>query len=240
MNKEVEKKEKPIFFNDYRKSGAATAVIIISTLLLLYFWPKIETTKETTQKQVEIAPPLDFKELNLKDLKVENKEGGQSTANNNPNRKTNSRNKLTSNQTGGDETPSGSERQSDNPFGNGGTGDDGDRFGRNGNGNHGDGPDDRGNGNTRGNADRKLINQPSIPQYEINYDCQIVLKISLNDNGTVRAIKWINKMGKEETNCNDINIINDVMERVKSTIKYNTRTPEAKDHAFFIVRFESR
>jgi hypothetical protein len=204
------------------------------------------------------------KELDLSDLKVELKEDEQYVAP--PEKKTNSRKKLTSNQTEVDETPSGSERQSDNTFGNGGTvndsdqfgrngnenqgvgpngnsdgtGDDGDRFGRNGNGNHGDGPDDCGNGNTRGNADRKLINQPSIPQYEINYDCQIVLKISLNDNGTVRAIKWINKMGKEETNCNDINIINDVMERVKSTIKYNTRTPEAKDHAFFIVRFESR
>ncbi|MFM7299992.1 MAG: hypothetical protein ACKO1R_02510, partial [Crocinitomicaceae bacterium] len=162
---------KPSNFNDEHKSGVATAVIIISTLLLLYFWPKIETTKETTQKQVEIAPPLDFKELDLKDLKVENKEGGQSTANNNPNRKTNSRNKLTSNQTGGDETHSGSENKSKNPFGNGGTGDDGNRFGKNGNGNQGDGPDDSGNGIKGGNADRKLINKPSIPQYEINYDC---------------------------------------------------------------------
>ena len=236
MNKEARDREKYSDVGDERKSGLATAAIIISTLLLLYFWPKIETTKETTQKHVEIAPPLDFKELDLKDLKVENKEGGQSTANNNPNRKTNSRNKLTSSQTGGDETPSGSERQSDNPFGNGGTGDDGDRFGRNGNGNQGDGPDDRGNGNTGGNADRKLINTPSIPQYEINYDCKISLKVTLNDDGSCRTVTVI----KRESNCNDINIINDVIARVKRTIKYNMRTSGAKDHAFFIVRIDSR
>jgi len=228
--------EKPNFFNDERKSGIATAVIIISTLLLLYYWPKIETTKETPQKQVLIAPPLDFEELDLKELKVENKEGGQSTANNSPNRKTNSRNKLTSNQTGGDETPSGSKRQSDNPFVNGGTGDDGDRFGRNGNGNQGDGPDDREIGNTSGDTDRKLLNKPNIPQYEINYDCKISLKVILNDDGSCRIAKVI----KRESNCNDINIVNDVIARVKRTIKYNMRTSGAKDHAFFIVRIDSR
>jgi hypothetical protein len=233
MNKEVEKKEKPIFFNDERKSGAATTVIIIATLLLLYFWPKIETTKETTQKQVEIAPPLDFKELNLKDLKVENKEGEQSTANNNPNRKTNSPNKLSSNQPGGDETPSGSKNQTNNFNG---LNDDGKRMGDNGNGNQGDGPDDRGNGNTGGNADRKLINKPSIPQYEINYDCKISLKVTLNDDGSCRTVTVI----KRESNCNDINIVNDVIARVKRTIKYNMRTSGANDHAFFNVEIEAR
>jgi hypothetical protein len=232
MNKEVEKKEKPIFFNDERKSGAATAVIIISTLLLLYFWPKIETTKETTQKQVEIAPPLDFKELDLKDLKVENKEGGQSTANNNPNRKTNSRNKLTSNHTGGDETPSGSERQSDNPFCNGGKGDNGDRFSRDGS---GDPVDDPGKV-PGGNAERKLINQPSIPKYDTDKDLKITLKVTLNDDGSCRTVTVI----KRESNCNDYNIINDVIARVKRTIKYNMRTSGAKDHAKFTVRIDSR
>ena len=61
MNKEARDREKYSDVGDERKSGAATAVIIISTLLLLYFWPKIETTKEIPQKHVEIAPPLDFK-----------------------------------------------------------------------------------------------------------------------------------------------------------------------------------
>lgn len=236
MNKETRDREKYSDVADERKSGAATAVIIISTLLLLYFWPEIKTTKEIPQKQVEIAPPLDFKELDLKDLKVEQKEGGQSTANNNPNNKTNSRNKLTSNQKGGDETPSGSERQSDNPFGDGGTGDDGDRFGRNGNGNNGEGPDDRGNGTTGGTADRKLLNPPAIPQYEINYDCKISLKVSLNDDGSCRSVTVI----KRESNCNDITIINDVVARVKRTIRYSLKTTGTKDHAFFIVRIDSR
>ncbi len=107
-------------------------------------------------------------------------------------------------------------------------------FGRNGN--QGDGPDDSGNGNRGGNADRKLINQPSIPQYEINYDCKISLKVTLNDDGSCRTVTVI----KRESNCNDINIVNDVIERVKRTIKYNTRTSGAKDHAFFIVRIDSR
>ena len=204
------------------------------------------------------------KELDLSDLKVELKEDEKYVAP--PDKKTYSRNKLTSNQTGGDEIPSGSERQSDNPFGNGGTGDDGDQFGRNGNGNQGVGPDgksggagddgdrfgrngngngngnqgdgpyDRGNRNTGGNADRKLINKPSLPQYEINYDCKISLKVTLNDDGSCRTVTVI----KRESNCDDINIVNDVIAKVKSTIKYNTRIPEAKDHAFFTVIIETR
>ncbi|MBM3455793.1 MAG: hypothetical protein FJX80_11685 [Bacteroidetes bacterium] len=234
MNNGKSHREKYSDVNDERKSGVATAVIIISTLFLVYLWPKIETTKENPQKQVVIVPPLDFKELDLKDLKVENKEGGQSTASNNLNRKTNSRNKLTSKQTGGDETPSGSQSQSGSNFD--GLDDDGERMGNNGKGNQGDGPDDRGTGNTSGDTDRKLLYKPNIPQYEINYDCKISLKVILNDDGSCRNAKVV----KRESNCNDINIINDVIARVKRTIKYNMRTSGAKDHAFFIVRIDSR
>lgn len=214
-------------------SGGSTVIILSLLFFLLFSWT-FELEEKEEQAMVEIAPPLDFQELNLNDLKVDASKSGSSTANNSPNRKTNNPNKLVSNKTGGDETQSGSQKPSNNPFGNGGTGDNGNGFGNSGTGN-GDGNDSRGNGGGTGIA-RILLQTPSIPQYEINYDCKISLKISLDDQGKATYIQVV----KRETNCNSQTILKDVIERVKRSIIYNKRLENAVDYAFFTIKIESR
>ena len=232
MNKKVNDLMKPQKNRDYFSAGST--VLILSLLFLLLFSWTFDLEEKKEQAAVEIAPPLDFQELNLSDLKVDASQSGSSTANDNPNRKTNNPNKIVSNKTGGDETQTGSKNQSNNPFGNGGTGDTGNGFGDGGTGS-GEGDDPRGNGGGKGIA-RILISTPSIPQYEINYDCKISLKISLNEQGRATGVQVV----KKETNCNSQTIIKDVIDRVKRTILYNKKLENALDYAFFTIKIESR
>lgn len=232
MNKKLneffrEQKNRDVF------SGISTTLIVSLFLLLLFAW-EIDLNEQEEQAMVEIAPPLDFKELNLNDLKVDANNSGKSSSNNNKNNKTNNPNKIVSNKNGGDESKPGSKNQSNNPFGNGGTGTNGNGFGNGDNGT-GNGDDSRGNSGGPG-IERILVRTPSIPKYEINYDCKISLKVYLKDDGTARSVSVV----KKETNCNDQSIINDVIAKVKRGILYNNRKENAIDYAFFTIKIESR
>ncbi|MBM3160239.1 MAG: hypothetical protein FJZ66_02800 [Bacteroidetes bacterium] len=155
-------------------------------------------------------------------MKVENKEGGQSAANNSPNRKTNSRNKLTSNQTGGDETPSGSKRQSKNNF-EGGLDDDRERLGRTPKGED-PGPDDP----RKGNTEREVLNNPVIPppSRRLGDDVfYITIKVFLNNDGTCKSVSWLSS----KPILYDQEYKDKVKEAVKRTIKCSARKPGQQD-----------
>ncbi|MFM6934891.1 MAG: hypothetical protein ACKOXP_05565 [Flavobacteriales bacterium] len=105
-----------------------------------------------------------------------------------------------------------------NYFGSGGNG------GETGSGNgpfggSGSGPDD-GNGPGRGTGSGKArvrLNNVNLPQYDIDVDCRVGLKITINSDGVITDCRSI----KSVTTCTSQSIINDVINRVKQQVKFN-------------------
>jgi hypothetical protein len=106
--------------------------------------------------------------------------------------------------------------QSNNPFASGGTGGNEGagkgKFGGVGNGGNGeDGPGTGGGGGTR-----VRLNDPVLPEYEINYASQVYLQLNINGNGEVVNAKCI----KSKSTCSDQKIIDDVIRQVIKQVKY--------------------
>lgn len=89
------------------------------------------------------------------------------------------------------------------PFGGVGNGDE----------NGGVGP---GRGGGSGKA-RTRQNNVVLPQYNIDIDCRVGLRLTINDDGTVVSARSI----KSVTTCTDQSIINDVIRLVKQQVRYN-------------------
>ena len=69
----------------------------------------------------------------------------------------------------------------------------------------------------KGNGEARLrISNVSLPQYEIDYDVNIYLQLTVNANGEVVAAKSI----KSKTTCTDQLIINQVINEVMKQVKY--------------------
>ncbi len=112
--------------------------------------------------------------------------------------------------------PSSTSTQSDNPFASGGTGGKEGagkgKFGGVGNGGNGeDGPGTGGGGGTR-----VRLNDPTLPQYNTQYDSKVYLQLTINGNGEVINAKCI----KSKSTCSDQSIINDVIRQVMKQVKY--------------------
>jgi hypothetical protein len=56
-----------------------------------------------------------------------------------------------------------------------------------------------------------------LPQYNIDIDCRVGLRLTINDDGTVVSARSI----KSVTTCTDQSIINDVIRLVKQQVRYN-------------------
>ena len=96
----------------------------------------------------------------------------------------------------------------------GGTGSGNGPFGGSGSGtDDGVGP---GKGGGSGKA-RVRLNNVSTPQYDIDVDCRVGLKLTINSDGVVTDCRSI----KSVTTCTNQTIINDVIRLVKQQVRYN-------------------
>ena len=208
LNKLFDKQKNRDFF-----SGFASICIVAVLLLLLFSW-KLKEADPPVKAKMEVAPPLDFKELNLDELKVESKSSSSKPSQNK--NKSKSKN-LTSNKKGGKESKSGGNNKSNDPFG-GGNGADVDGFNKD----IGDRPDvgDKpdGGGSTK-KIERKLITSPSCGPYTARYSSTIVLSLTLNDDG---SINYASVSGT----CQDSDLKSKVKNCIKKYARYNAKTKD--------------
>ncbi len=136
------------------------------------------------------------------------------TGNNNINVKVNSGN---SNKTNGNNTQNGpsTSHRGNNPFASGGNG------GGNGAGNGPFGGNGGGEGNGEGNGvgdgkNRVRMNDPKLPEYAIDFDSKINLKLTINANGDVVNASYIRSIGTTI----DLKIINEVIREVIKQVHY--------------------
>lgn len=123
-----------------------------------------------------------------------------------------------------------------NPFGGtggsgGGTGTGHGPFGGNGN---GDG-DGEGNGIGDGKT-RVRLNNVDLPQYDVDFDSQIRMKLTVNANGDVIAATPI----KSGTTCTDQRIINQVVTEVKRQVRYKKEPGAGLVYTYYTVEIDAR
>lgn len=125
--------------------------------------------------------------------------------------------------------------QGNNPFGSGGsgggTGSGHGKFGGAGNG-EGDG---EGNGTGSGKT-RIRVNDVSLPSYDIEFDSDIHLKLTINANGDVVSATCI----RSKTRCTDQRIINQVISEVMKQVKYKKEPGAGMVFAFYTVQINAR
>jgi len=136
------------------------------------------------------------------------------TGNSNIDVKVNSGN---SNKTNGNNTQNGpsTSQRGNNPFGSGGSG------GGTGAGNGPFGGNGSGEGNGEGNGvgdgrNRIRMNDPKLPEYAIDFDSKINLKLTINANGDVVNASYIRSIGTTI----DLKIINEVIREVIKQVHY--------------------
>lgn len=125
--------------------------------------------------------------------------------------------------------------QGNNPFGSGGsgggTGSGHGKFGGAGNG-EGDG---EGNGTGSGKT-RIRVNDVSLPSYDIEFDSNINLKLTINANGDVVNASCI----KSKTTCTDQRIINQVINEVMKQVKYKKEAGAGMVFMYYTVQINAR
>ncbi len=156
------------------------------------------------------------------------------TGNNNINVKVNSGN---SNKTNGNNTQNGpsTSHVGNNPFGSGGNG------GGNGSGNGPFGGNGGGEGNGEGNGvgdgkNRVRLNDPKLPEYAIDFDSKINLKLTINANGDVVNASYIRSIGTTI----DLKIINEVIREVIKQVHYKKDKDAGLAFTYLTVSLHAR
>ena len=109
--------------------------------------------------------------------------------------------------------------QNSDPFGSGGSG----------------GKDGAGNGpfSGPGNSESRLrLNNAVLPKYDIDYDSNISLQLTINANGEVVAAKCITS----KTTCSDQRIINQVIKEVIRQVRYKKEVGAGLEYTFYTVK----
>ena len=140
------------------------------------------------------------------------------TGNNNINVKVNSGN---SNKTNGNNTQNGpsTSHVGNNPFGSGGNGE--------------------GNGEGNGVGDGKnrvRLNDPKLPEYAIDFDSKINLKLTINANGDVVNASYIRSIGTTI----DLKIINEVIREVIKQVHYKKDKDAGLAFTYLTVSLHAR
>ncbi|MCE2711010.1 MAG: hypothetical protein LW688_00535 [Cryomorphaceae bacterium] len=223
----------PIVRESDRNAGIiASAVTMLILFLYLYFTTIFMADPPPRDIPVKTETTID--QLELKDLIVENPGGqGGGTPSNDPldepkpqtqqvlTKPKNPRTQTTTGQSTNDNNPfsnnpSSSIQQSNNPFGDGGSG--GGRGGGRGGGfgsdegNHG-----TGRGGTGDGSGRVRLNDPKVDHIQTDVDVTINLKLTINATGEVISAANI----ASKTTTTDQRIINQVIAAVKSQVKYS-------------------
>ena len=228
------------------KVGLVSALSAIFVLMNLLFLITYQIADPPAQDVVVRAEAV-IDEILLKDLKLESGSiGGGSPSNDRIDKpkeqiqeiitgksKRSSAKSGKSNKTNGNDANNEASTtvQSQDPFGSGGSG------GKNGAGN---GPfsgpsnsDDGDGGLGKVNGESRLrISNANLPQYDIDYESNIHLQLTVNANGEVLAAKSI----KSKTTCSDQRIINQVINEVIRQVKYKKENGAGLIYTFYTVK----
>ena len=228
------------------KAGLVSAVASIILLMILLFLITYQIADPPAQDVVVTAEAV-IDEILLKDLKLESGSiGGGSPSNDRVDKpkeqiqeiitgksKRSSDKSGKSNKTNGNDANNEASTtvQNQDPFGSGGSG------GKNGAGNgpfSGPGNSDDGDGGLgKGNGESRLrISNANLPQYDIDYESNIHLQLTVNANGEVVAAKSI----KSKTTCSDQRIINQVINEVMRQVKYKKENGAGLVYTFYTVK----
>ena len=228
------------------KAGLVSAVASIILLMILLFLITYQIADPPAQDVVVTAEAV-IDEILLKDLKLESGSiGGGSPSNDRVDKpkeqiqeiitgksKRSSDKSGKSNKTNGNDANNEASTtvQSQDPFGSGGSG------GKNGAGNgpfSGPGNSDDGDGGLgKGNGESRLrISNANLPQYDIDYESNIHLQLTVNANGEVVAAKSI----KSKTTCSDQRIINQVINEVMRQVKYKKENGAGLVYTLYTVK----
>ena len=228
------------------KAGLVSAVASIILLMILLFLITYQIADPPAQ-DVVVTAEAEIDEILLKDLKLESGSiGGGSPSNDHVDKPKEQikeiitgKSKRSSDKTGKSNKTNGNDAnneasttvQSQDPFGSGGSG------GKNGAGNgpfSGPGNSDDGDGGLgKGNGESRLrISNANLPQYDIDYESNIHLQLTVNANGEVVAAKSI----KSKTTCSDQRIINQVINEVMRQVKYKKENGAGLVYTFYTVK----
>ena len=228
------------------KAGLVSAVASIILLMILLFLITYQIADPPAQDVVVTAEAV-IDEILLKDLKLESGSiGGGSPSDDRVDKpkeqiqeiitgksKRSSDKSGKSNKTNGNDANNEASTtvQSQDPFGSGGSG------GKNGAGNgpfSGPGNSDDGDGGLgKGNGESRVrTSNADLPQYDIDYESNIHLQLTVNANGEVVAAKCI----KSKTTCYDQRIINQVINEVMRQVKYKKENGAGLVYTFYTVK----
>ena len=222
------------------KAGLVSAVASIILLMILLFLITYQIADPPAQDVVVRAEAV-IDEILLKDLKLESGSiGGGSPSNDRVDKPKEQiqeiitgKSKRSSDKSGKSNKTNGNDANNEatNPFrgdGNGGKNGTGQgAFDRTGDIDDGDG------GLGKGNEEIRLrISNANLPQYDIDYDSNIHLQLTVNANGEVVAAKSI----KSKTTCSDQRIINQVINEVMRQVKYKKENGAGLVYTFYTVK----
>ena len=228
------------------KKGVISALASIFILMILLFFITYQIADPPAQ-DVIVTAEAEIDEIVLKDLKLESGSiGGGSPSNDRIDKPKEQiqevitgKSERTSTKTGKSNKTNGNDAnneasttvQNSDPFGSGGSG------GKNGAGNgpfSGPGNSDDGEqGLGKGNgASRLRVNNAVLPQYDIDYDSNVHLQLTINANGEAVAAKCI----KSKTTCSDQRIINQVVNEVIRQVRYKKEIGAGLVYTFYTVK----
>ncbi len=228
------------------KKGVISALASIFILMILLFFITYQIADPPAQ-DVIVTAEAEIDEIVLKDLKLESGSiGGGSPSNDRIDKPKEQiqevitgKSERTSTKTGKSNKTNGNDAnneasttvQNSDPFGSGGSG------GKNGAGNgpfSGPGNSDDGEqGLGKGNgASRLRVNNAVLPQYDIDYDSNVHLQLTINANGEVVAAKCITS----KTTCSDQRIINQVVNEVIRQVRYKKEIGAGLVYTFYTVK----
>jgi hypothetical protein len=226
-------------------SAVVTLLLIFLMLLLLGFEvadPKPEPPKVEATSEIE--------EIVLENLKVDVGGGSEGAPSDDPVKEPTSQteeviasiktspkttnsgksNKTNSPKSTGEPT---STQQSNNPFGGGGSGNEGTgsgKFGNDAGGGSGDGPGGLGDG-----SGRTRLNDPRVDDIASDQNHTINLLVKINASGNIVSISNI----AAKTTCTDQRILNKVMAAVKSQVKYSKKPDSGLELVYITVNLNA-
>ena len=221
------------------KVGLISALFSILVLMILLFFITYEIANPLPKDQVVNAETI-VGEILLEDLKIESGSIGGGSASNDPvdepkeqiQEIITGKSKRSSDKSGKSNKTNGNDANNEatNPFRGDGNG------GKNGTGQGAfDGTGNRDDGDGSPKKRKSIIirkNEVSLPQYDIDYDSNIHLQLTVNANGEVVAAKSI----KSKTTCYDQRIINQVENEVIRQVKYNKENGADLVYTFYTVK----
>ncbi len=217
------------------KIGVISALASIFILMILLFFITYQIANPPAQDVVVKAEAVMPPEIVLKDLKLESGSiGGGSPSNDRIDKPKEQiqevitgKSERTSTKTGKSNKTNGNDAnneasttvQNSDPFGSGGSG----------------GKDGAGNGpfSGPGNSESRLrLNNAVLPKYDMDFDSNISLQLTINANGEVVAAKCITS----KTTCSDQRIINQVIKEVIRQVRYKKEVGAGLEYTFYTVK----